>query len=115
MLPDLLPSRRKPSFMGEVKAALVWEPYGGELRCRTMFVPEAIVQDQVTGLFGFRLELGRDDSGIRRQARRTGFVKEKAALAEYERLCQQRDALHPQPRLSDPVRDICQGWVLARQ
>lgn len=90
------------------------EPCGG-IEVWVMFVPEAIVQDQVTGLFGFRLELGRDDSGIRRQARRTGFVHEKAALAEYERLCRQRDALHRQQRLSDPVREICQGWVLARQ
>ncbi|WP_199516711.1 hypothetical protein [Nucisporomicrobium flavum] len=33
------------------------------------------------------------------------------ALAEYERLCRQRDALHPQPRLTDRVRDICQVWA----
>jgi integrase len=76
---------------------------------------DAIVQDQVTGLFGFRLEMGRDHSGIRMQARRTGFITEKAALVEYGRLCRQRDAQHPKPRLSDPVRDICQGWLLARE
>jgi multicomponent K+:H+ antiporter subunit E len=35
---------------------------------------DAIVQDQVTGLFGFRLEMGRDHGGIRMQVRRTGFV-----------------------------------------
>ena len=31
---------------------------------------DAIVQDPVTGLFGFRLEMGRDHGGIRMQARR---------------------------------------------
>jgi hypothetical protein len=41
-----------------------------------------IVQDPVTGLFGFRLEWGRDRTGARMQARRGGFVTEKAALAE---------------------------------
>lgn len=76
---------------------------------------DVIVQDQVTRLFGFRLEMGRDHSGIRMQARRTGFVTEKAALVEYGRLCRQRDAQHPKPRLSDPVRHICQGWLLARE
>jgi integrase len=74
-----------------------------------------IVQDQATGLFGFRLEMGRDRNGIRMQARRTGFRMEKAALTEYRRLCRQRDAQHPKPRLTDTVQDLCQGWLLARE
>jgi hypothetical protein len=49
------------------------------------------------------------------QARRTGFRTQKAALTEYRRLCRQRDAQHPKPRLSDTVQDICQGWLLARE
>jgi integrase len=76
---------------------------------------DVIVQDQVTGVFGFRLEMGRDRNGTRVQARRTGFRTEKAALAEYRRLCRQRDAQHPKPRLSDTVQDLCQGWLLARE
>jgi integrase len=76
---------------------------------------EVIVQDQATGLFGFRLEMGRDGNGIRMQARRTGFRTQKAALTEYRRLCRQRDAQHPKPRLSDTVQDICQGWLRARE
>ena len=76
---------------------------------------EAIVQDPVTGFFGFRLELGRDHGGIRMQARRTGFVTEKAATIEYGRLCWQRDAQHPKPRLSDSVQNVCEGWVVARE
>ena len=75
---------------------------------------DVIVQDQVTGLFGFRVEMGRDRNGSRMQARRTDFRTEKAALAEYRRLCRQRDAQHPKPRLSDTVQDLCQGWLLAR-
>lgn len=35
----------------------------------------AIVQDEVTGLFGFRLEMGRGHDGIRMQVRRTGFAR----------------------------------------
>jgi hypothetical protein len=72
-------------------------------------------EDPVTGLFGFRLEMGRDHGGIRVQARRTGFVTEKAAKAEFGRLRQQRDARHPRPRLSDSVQSVCEGWVLARE
>jgi len=76
---------------------------------------DAIVQDPVTGLFGFRLEMGRDHGGTRMQARRSGFATGKAAQTEYGRLCRQRDALHPRPRLSESVRSICEGWVLARE
>jgi len=76
---------------------------------------DAIVQDPVTGLFGFRLEMGRDHGGIRMQVRRTGFVTERAATIEYGRLCRQRDARHPKPRLSDSVQNICEDWVLARE
>ena len=39
----------------------------------------AIVQDEVTGLYGFRLELGHDSNGVRMQARRSGFATAKAA------------------------------------
>jgi hypothetical protein len=76
---------------------------------------EAIVQDPVTGSFGFRLEMGRDHGGARMQARRTGFVTERAAEIEYGRQCRQRDARHPKPRLSDSVQNICESWVLARE
>jgi integrase len=76
---------------------------------------DAIFQDPVTGSFGFRLELGRDHGGIRMQARRTGFVTERAATIEYGRLCRQRDARHPKPRLSDSVQNVCEGWLLARE
>jgi hypothetical protein len=76
---------------------------------------EMIVRDQTTGLFGFRLELGRDRHGRRMQARRSGFVTEQAALAEYRRLCRQRDARLARPRLSDTVQAVCQGWLLARE
>jgi hypothetical protein len=67
------------------------------------------------GAFGFQLEMGRDHGGIRMQARRTGFVTERAATIEYDRLCQQRDARHRKPRLSDSVQNICEDWVLARE
>jgi integrase len=76
---------------------------------------DAIVQDPVTGLFGFRLEMGRDHGGIRMQARRSGFATAKAADTAYRRLCRQRDALHPRPRLSDSVQSICDSWVLGRE
>ena len=76
---------------------------------------DAIVQDPVTGLFGFRLEMGRDHGGIRMQARRSGFVMATAAKTEYGRLCRQRDAQHPKPRLSDSAQNICEGWVLGRK
>jgi hypothetical protein len=66
-------------------------------------------------LFGFRLEMGRDHGGIRMQARRTGFATAKAAQTEYGRLCRQRDAQHPKPRLSDSVQNVCEGWALARE
>jgi hypothetical protein len=82
---------------------------------RAMSDTDAIVQDLVTGLFGFRLEMGRDHGGIRMQARRSGFVTETAAKTEYGRLCRQRDAQHPKPRLSDCVQNICEGSVLARK
>jgi hypothetical protein len=59
--------------------------------------------------------MGRDHGGIRMQARRTGFVTERAATIEYERLCWQRDARRPKPRLSDSVQKICDDWVLARE
>ncbi len=70
---------------------------------------EAIVRDPVTGLFGFRLEMGRDHGGIRVQVRRSSFTTEKAAITEYGRLCRQRDAQNPKPRLSDSVQMICPG------
>jgi integrase len=76
---------------------------------------DAIVQDPVTGLFGFRLEMGRDHGGVRMQAHRSGFATETAAKTEYNRLCWRRDALHPRPRLSDSVQNVCEGWVLARE
>jgi hypothetical protein len=93
------------SYLGAVTGAEV----------RAMSDTDAIVEDPVTGLFGFRLEMGRDHGGIRMQARRSGFATARAAQTEYGRLCRQRDALHPRPRLSDSVRSICEGWVLARE
>ena len=76
---------------------------------------EVIVQDQMTGLFGFRLELGRDRNGTRLQARRSGFDTEKAAMAEYRRLCRHRDARVARARLSDTLQTVCQTWLLARE
>jgi hypothetical protein len=76
---------------------------------------DVILQDPATGLYGFRLEMGRDGNGIRMQARRTGFVTEKAAMVEYGRLRRQRDARHPRPRLSDTVQHLCESWLLARE
>jgi integrase len=75
---------------------------------------DAIVQDEA-GLFGFRLELGRDRNGTRMQARRGGFATEKVALAEYQRLCRQRDARQARSRLSDTVQTVCQTWLHARE
>jgi hypothetical protein len=66
-------------------------------------------------LFGFRLELGNDSSGIRMQARRSGFVTVKAAKAVHDRLCRQRDARNPKPRPSDTMQAICDGWLLLRE
>lgn len=76
---------------------------------------EVIVRDQTTGLFRFRLKMGRDSNGRRMQARRSGFVTQRAALAEYRRLARRRDAQMAAPRLSDSVQTVCQGWLLARQ
>jgi integrase len=76
---------------------------------------DVIVRDPVTGLFGFRLEMGRDHAGVRRQVRRTGFTTEKAALAEHRRLARQRDAQVARPRLSDSVQTVCQDWLRARE
>lgn len=76
---------------------------------------DALVQDPTTGLFGFRLEMGRDRDGSRRQARRTGFVTEKAAMAEYRRLSRHRDAQLAGPQLSDTVQTVCQSWLLVRE
>jgi integrase len=75
---------------------------------------DVIVQDPATGLFGFRLELGRDRTGARRQARRSGFVTERAALDEYRRLSRLRDAQRPRLRLSDTVQAVCEDWLDAR-
>jgi hypothetical protein len=74
-----------------------------------------IVQDQTTGLFGFRLELGRDHNETRTHARRSGFATEKAALVEYRRLSRQRDAQLVRPRAGDTLQTVCQGWLLARE
>jgi integrase len=75
---------------------------------------DVVVRDPVTGLFGFRLELGRDRTGARVQARRGGFVTEKAALAECRRLSRLRDARRPRLRLSDTVQTVCDDWLCAR-
>jgi hypothetical protein len=75
---------------------------------------DVIVRDPVTGLFGFRLELGRDRVGTRMQARRSGFVTEQAALTEYRRLSRLRDARGPRPRLSDTVQTLCDDWLCGR-
>jgi hypothetical protein len=74
------------------------------LEVRAVADTDVIFQDQATGpapaagadrpqesfegrLYGFRLEMGRDCNGMRMQARRNGFVTEKAAMVEYGRLC----------------------------
>lgn len=76
---------------------------------------DVMVPDPTTGLFGFRLEMGRDRNGRRVQARRTGFVTEKAAVTEYQRLRRQRDAQLARPRQSDTVHTVCEGWLDARE
>ncbi|MFC7535356.1 tyrosine-type recombinase/integrase [Actinoplanes sp. GCM10030250] len=78
-----------------------------------MSADSAIVQDRVTGLFGFRLEMGSDSCGVRMQARRTGFVTEEAAKTVFDRLCRQRDARQSRPRVNDTVQSVCEGWMLA--
>jgi len=76
---------------------------------------DMIIRDPATETFGFRLELGRDRSGTRMQARRAGFVTEQAALVEYRRLSSRRDANLARPRLSDPVQTVCQDWLRSRE
>jgi integrase len=76
---------------------------------------QVIVRDETTGLFGFRLEMGRDRNGARMQARRGGFVTEKAAVGEYRRLCRLRDAGRAKPRLSDTTRSVCEAWLDTRE
>jgi integrase len=49
------------------------------------------------------------------QARRGGFVTERAAVAELRRLSRQRDARVERPRMSDTVQAMCEGWLLARE
>jgi integrase len=73
-----------------------------------------VVRDPVTGLFGLRVELGHDRSGVRMQARRGGFTTERAALAEHLRLARLRDARRRRPRLSDTVRTVCEDWLVGR-
>jgi hypothetical protein len=46
--------------------------------------------------------------------RRGGFVTERAALAEYRRLCRRRDAQRPTLRLSDSVQTLCEDWLAGR-
>ncbi|GAA0928063.1 tyrosine-type recombinase/integrase [Virgisporangium aurantiacum] len=75
---------------------------------------DLIMRDPATGLFGFRVELGRDCRGVRMQARRNGFATEKAALVEYRRLSRQRDARRRRPRLSDTVQSVCEDWLTGR-
>jgi integrase len=82
---------------------------------REVDVRDPVVRDPVTGLFGFRLELGRDRNGARRQARRGGFATEAAAMAEYRRLSRRRDAQLATPLLGDTLRTVCQGWLRARE
>jgi hypothetical protein len=76
---------------------------------------DAIVRDPRTGMFGFRLEMGRGRDGSRVQARRSGFATFQAALAEYRRLCAQRDAGQPKTRMTGNVRALCDGWLQARE
>ncbi|WP_234359211.1 site-specific integrase [Plantactinospora sp. BC1] len=76
---------------------------------------DVIVRDPVSGLFGFRVEMGRDRNGARMQARRTGFDTEKTAMVEYRRLSRQRDAQIARPRLTDTVQSLCQSWLRARE
>jgi hypothetical protein len=76
---------------------------------------EVIVQDQATGLFGSAWSWGATATG--RGCRRGApvFVTETAALAEYRRLCRQRDARVARPRLPDTMQTVCQTWLLARE
>jgi hypothetical protein len=90
-----------------------WKQAGGGTEV-VMAEVDVIVQDHVTGLFGFRLELGRDRAGARMQARRGGFVTANAALAEYRRLSRQRDARRLRLRLSDTVQTVCEEWLSSR-
>jgi len=75
---------------------------------------EPIKEDPETGLFGFRLEMGRSRNGKRVQARRVGFRDYRSALAAYERLCAQRDGGRILARLTGTVRALCDGWLQAR-
>jgi hypothetical protein len=76
---------------------------------------DVIIRDPTTGLFGFRLELGRDRSGVRMQARRTGFVTEKPRWPSTVGSAANVTRTWPKPRLSDTVQTVCQGWLRARE
>jgi integrase len=76
---------------------------------------ELIVRDPKTGLFDFRLEMGRGPGGTRMQARRTGFATRRAAEAEYRRLCRQRDSRLARPRPTGTMQALCDGWLQARR
>lgn len=76
---------------------------------------DRITKDLVTGLFGFRLELGRGADGGRMQARRSGFTTYRAVGAEYQRLCRQRDARQSRPALTGTVAALCERWLLVRE
>jgi integrase len=80
-----------------------------------MDVVDRIEKDPVTGLFGFRLEMGRGPDGVRLQARRSGFATRRAAQGEYRRLCRQRDSRVARLRLTGTVQALCENWLQARE
>ncbi len=83
-------------------------PDGGEPRI------EAIKEDPDTGLFSFRLEMGRSRDDKRVQANRAGFPDYESAAEVYKRLRAQRDAGRIQARLTGTVRALCDSWLRAR-
>lgn len=62
----------RPSAPGTARDVGIFSAEPAE--ARAMSNTDAIIQVPMTGLSGFRLEMGRDRSGIRMQARRSGFV-----------------------------------------
>ncbi|HCT75302.1 MAG TPA: site-specific integrase [Micromonosporaceae bacterium] len=73
-----------------------------------------IFVDSKSGMFGFRMDVGRAADGSRRQVKRGGFSTAQEALGERRRLQQAKDAGTQKARLAGSVRSLCDGWLASR-